>query len=139
MQAAVKADGASPPGAALYGMYMLSLGACLVGNLLMRLGTEAGLLAPWSRVTLGVVSALPLVASAVLFWRLLRRELDEMMQRIVLEGMAFALVVYVPLAGLFVNLRTSGVWTPRLDPPEILMGPAVLVAVGIAIAWRRYQ
>ena len=139
MQAAVKANGASPPGAALYGMYMLALGACLAGNLLMRLGTEAGLLAPWGRVTLGVVSALPLVAAAVLFWRLLRRELDEMLQKIVLEGMAFALIVYVPLAGLYVNLRTSGVWTPRLDPPDILMAPALLVAIGVAIAWRRYQ
>ena len=139
MQAAIGSRDANPPGATLYGVYILSLGACLVGNLLVRLGTEAGLLAPWGRVTLGVISALPLVAAGVLFWRVLRRELDEMLQRVVLEGMAFALVVYVPLAGLYVNLRTSGVWTPRLDPADILMAPALLVAIGIVIAARRYQ
>jgi hypothetical protein len=52
--------------------------------------------------------------------------------------MAFALVVYLPLAALYVNLRTAGAWTPRLDPPDILMTPALLVAVGIIIAWRRH-
>jgi hypothetical protein len=76
----------------------------------------------------------------VLFWRMLRSDLDEMLQRIVLEGLAFALVVYVPLAALYVNLSTTtGIWTPRLDPPDILMTPALLAAIGIAIAWRRVQ
>jgi hypothetical protein len=56
-----------------------------------------------------------------------------------LEGMAFALVLYIPLAALYVNLKTAGAWTPRLDPPDILLAPAVLVAVGVALAWRRYQ
>ena len=61
-----------------------------------------------------------------------------MLQRIVLEGMAFALVVYLPLAALYLNLRTAGAWTPRLDPPDLLMTPALLVAVGIMLAWRRH-
>ena len=130
---------ASAPGATLYRMYVLSLAACLVGNLLVRLGARAGWLPAWAQVTLGVISALPLAAAAILFWRLLRRDLDEMLQRIVLEGLAFGLIVYVPLAGLYVNLRTSGAWTPRLDPPDILLAPAVLVAIGMALAWRRYQ
>jgi hypothetical protein len=126
------------PGAALYRMYVLSLGACLVGNLAVRVGARGGWLPEWGQVTLGVISALPLVAAAGLFCRLLKRDLDEMLQRIVLEGLAFGLVVYVPLAGLYVNLRTSGVWTPRLDPPDVLLAPAVLVAIGIALAWRRH-
>jgi hypothetical protein len=62
-----------------------------------------------------------------------------MLQRIVLEGLAFALIVYVPLAALYVNLRTAGAWVPRLDAPDILMTPALLVAVGIAIARWRYE
>lgn len=70
---------------------------------------------------------------------MLRDDRDEMLQRIVLEGMAMALTVYVPLAALYVNLRTAGAWTPRLDPPDILLAPALLVAVGIAVAARRYR
>jgi hypothetical protein len=84
-----------------------------------------------------VLAASPLLVAAALFWRLLRRDLDEMLQRVVLEGLAFALVVYVPLAALYVNLRTAGAWVPRLDPPDFLMMPALLVAIGIGVArWR---
>jgi hypothetical protein len=126
-------------GSSLYGMYVLALAACLIGNLLMRVGARGGWLPAWGQVAVGVVAALPLVIAAVLFWRLLRRDLDEMLQRVVLEGLAFALIVYVPLAALYVNLRTSGVWTPRLDPPDVLMAPAVLVALGIALSRRRYE
>jgi hypothetical protein len=122
----------------LYLMYVLSVAASLIGNLLVRLGARGGWLPDWGQVTLGVASALPLAAAAALFWRLLRRDLDEMLQRIVLEGLAFGVIVYLPLAGLYVNLRTSGAWTPRLDPPDVLLAPAVLVAIGIAVAWRRH-
>ena len=132
-------DGTRPPGASLYGMYVISLGACLAGNLLIRIGIEGGWLPPAGRLALAVLAAAPLVVAAVMFWRLLRRDLDEMLQRIVLEGLAFALVVYVPLAALYVNLRVAGAWTPRLDPPDIVLAPALLVAIGIAIARRRYQ
>ena len=65
--------------------------------------------------------------------------LDDGRFDIVLEGLAFAVIVYVPLTALYVNLRTAGVWMPRLDPPDILMAPALLVAIGIALAYRRYQ
>jgi hypothetical protein len=132
-------DKTHPPGSTLYGMYVLALGACLVGNLLIRIGEEAGSLPQWSKVALGVSTAAPLVVAAFFFWRLLRRELDEMLQRIVLEGLAFALVVYVPIAALYVNLRTAGVWSPRLDPPDILLTPAILVVIGIALARRHYE
>lgn len=127
------------PGAVLYGLYVVALSLCLLGNLVIRLGQRGGWLPEWGQLALALVACVPLAVAAVLFWRLLRRELDEMLQRIVLEGMAFALIVFVPLSALYVNLRTAGAWTPRLDPPDILLAPALLVAVGIAIAWRRYQ
>jgi hypothetical protein len=127
------------PGAALYGMYVLSLAAAGIGNLVIRIGARGGWLPAWVQIALGVVAAAPLFLAAIFFWRMLRNDLDEMLRRIVLEGMAFALVVYVPLAALYVNLRTAGAWTPRLDPPDILYAPALLVAIGIALAYRRTQ
>ena len=104
---------AAPQGATLYGMYILAIAAALVGNLFIRIGDRGGWLPPWAQVTLGIVSAAPLAAAAVMFWRLLRQDLDEMFQRVALEGMAFALVVFVPLAALYLNLRSAGAWTPR--------------------------
>ena len=130
---------ARPAGAALYGIYVVSLAVSLLGNLMIRMGAEAGVLPSWGQAVLGAAAAVPLMVAAVMFWRLLRRDLDEMLQRIVLEGLAFAVIVYVPLTALYLNLRTAGVWMPRLDPPDILMAPALLVAVGIALASRRYQ
>ena len=130
---------ASPPGSTLYGVYVGSLAVSLVGNLLIRIGREGGWLPRWGQIALAVAAAAPLAVAATLFWRLLRRDLDEMLQRIVLEGLALALVVYVPIAALYVNLKTAGAWMPRLDPPDIVLAPAVLVAIGIAFARRRYQ
>jgi hypothetical protein len=127
------------PGRSLYGLYVLAVATSLVGNLLIRVGDRAGWLPAWSQVPLAMVVTLPLVLAAVLFWRLLSRDLDEMLQRIVLEGMAFALIVYLPLTALYVNLQVAGVAVPRLDPPDLLLGPAVLVAIGIAIAAGRYR
>ena len=127
------------PGTALYGVYVLALASALLGNLMIRIGEEAGWLGGSGRILLGLASVLPLIVAAFMFWRLLRSELDEMLQRIVLEGMAFALTVYIPLAALIVNLRTAGAWVPRLDPPELLLAPAFLVALGIFLASRRLQ
>jgi hypothetical protein len=124
---------------ALYGIYLLSLAVCLVGNLAIRISERLGWLPGWGKITLAILSVVPLFVAAVLFWRMLRHDLDEMLQRIVLEGLAFSLTVTVPLAALYVNLRTAGGWTPRLDPPDLLMTPALLVAIGIAFAWRRYR
>lgn len=126
-------------GSSLFGIYILALGAALAGNLLMRLATEAGWIGESGRVVVAVLSSLPLAVAAAFFWRLLRRDLDEMQQRIVLEGMAFALALFIPLAAIFVNLRTAGVWLPRLDAQDILMAPALLVALGVVLASRRYQ
>jgi hypothetical protein len=126
-------------GSRLYGLYVLALALCLIGNLVMREGAQGGWLPPAGQLILALLATAPLVVAALLFWRLLRRDLDEMLQRIVLEGLAFALILYVPLAALYLNIRTAGAWTPRLDPPDILLTPALLVAIGIAIAMRRYQ
>ena len=134
-----KSTEARPAGSSLYGLYVLSLAACLIGNLLIRMGASGGWLPAWGQVLLAALAAAPLAVAAGFFWRLLRRELDEMLQRIVLEGLAFALVLYVPLAALYVNLRTANAPLPRFDPPDFLMAPAVLVAIGIALARRRYQ
>ena len=130
---------ARPGGSALYGIYVVSLAVSGLGNLMIRVGAEAGFLPTWGQAVVGAAASIPLMVAALMFWRLLRRDLDEMLQRIVLEGLAFAVIVYVPLTALYLNLRTAGVWMPRLDPPDILMAPALLVAVGIALAYRRYQ
>jgi hypothetical protein len=126
-------------GSTLYGLYVVPLTVCLGGNLLIRIGDRGGWLPSWERTALAILAAAPLAVAAVLFWRLLRRELDEMLQRVVLEGMAFALIVYVPLAALYVNLRTAGARVPQLDPPDILFLPALLVAIGIEISRRRFR
>jgi hypothetical protein len=123
----------------LYGMFVVALAVTLLANLFIRMAQEAGWLSQGVLAAIGVLAVVPLVVAAVLFGRMLRGTLDEMLQRIVLEGMAMGLILYVPLAALYVNLRVSGVWTPRLDPPDIVMVPAVLVAAGIAIAIRRYR
>jgi hypothetical protein len=129
----------SVPGSTLYGLYVMAIATTLFGNLLIRIGAEAGWLPPGGQVVMALASAAPLAAAALFFWKLLRRDLDEMFQRIVLEGLAFALVIYVPVAAIYVNLRTAGVWTPRLDPPDIIMTPALLVAIGVLLARRRLQ
>jgi hypothetical protein len=127
------------PGAALYGIYVVSLAACLLGNLMIRIGADGGWLSQGAQTVIALVASIPLLIAAVAFWRLLRRDLDELLQRIVLEGLGTALVVYLPLAAVYVNLRTAGVGVPRLDAPDLLLIPALLVAMGIAVAWRRYQ
>ena len=126
-------------GGTLYGLYVVALAATLLGNLLIRLGARAGWLPQGGQVALGIVAAVPLMVAAVWFWRLLRGDLDEMLQRVVLEGMAFALTAFVPLAALYLNLRTAGVAVPNLQAADVLMAPALLVAVGIAFARARYQ
>jgi hypothetical protein len=123
----------------LYGFYLLALGAALVGNLLLRIGYREGWFGQPAGIVVALVSAVPLALAAGLFWRMVQRHLDEMLQRIVLEGFAFALVIFIPLAALYVNMATAGFRVPRLDAPDILLTPAILVALGIAISARRYR
>ena len=139
--AAVRPSSAGPWSKAqeLYRWYILSLAACLLGNLAIRLGAAAPWLPPGGRLALAVGTVLPL---GLVAWRLgrgLRQGLDELLQRVALEGFAFAMIAFIPLAALVVNLRSAGVGIPRLDPADLLLAPALLVALGIALAWRRYQ
>jgi hypothetical protein len=126
-------------GSRLYGLYVIALASALLGNLLLRMSREGDWLPRWLDVVVALATVAPLAAAAVWFRRALTQDLDEMLQKIVLEGFSFALVVWLPLSALYLNLRSAGVYMPRLDPPDILMGPAVLVAVGIALAARRYR
>ncbi len=127
------------PGSQLYGLYVLAIAVALGGNLLVRIAERAGWLGPTARISIAALTVTPLIVGAALFWRWLRRDLDEMVQRIVLEGLAFAFTIYLPVAALIVNLRTAGAWVPRLDPPDILLFPGLLVAIGVLLAWRRVQ
>jgi hypothetical protein len=76
---------------------------------------------------------------AIGFFRKLRADLDEMLHRIVLEGPAFAMIDFVPLAGIYVNARAAGLISSRLDPPELLLLPSILVAIGVMISWSRLK
>jgi len=127
------------PGAQLYGLYLLAITVALGGNLLIRVAERAGWLGQTGRTAVGALAVLPLIVGAGLFWRWLRRDLDEMVQRIVLEGLAFAFIIYLPIAALLLNLRTAGAWVPHLDPTDILLSPGLLVAIGVLLAWRRVQ
>ena len=127
------------PSIRLYQAYVAALVICLAGNLGIRLADRAASFPVWLLAVLAILASLPLAVAAAMFWRRLRRDLDELLQRVVLEGLAFALTVYLPLAALYVNLRAAGVSLSRLDPPDIVLTPALLVAIGIALAWRRYQ
>lgn len=130
---------ASATAGATFGFYVVALAICLVGNLAIRMGERGGWLPREAQIGAAILTAAPLAVAAVLFWRMLKRDLDEMLQRVLLEGLAFALVVYVPLAALYVNLRTVAFLAPRLDPPDVLLLPAFLVALGVALAWRRFR
>ena len=124
-------------GGKLYRYFCISIAAALVGNLGARLMLEAG--APrWSAAIVAIAAVVPLVLTAIRFRQTLR-ELDELIQRVVLEGFAFALIVFLPIAALYINLKSAGIYVPRLDPPEIMMTPALLVLLGLQIAWRRYR
>jgi len=49
------------------------------------------------------------------------------------------MIVFIPLAGFYVNARTAGLVSAKLDPPEILLLPAILVALGVLISWSRLK
>ena len=111
----------------------------MLGNLVVRLCNREGLLPTWAITLLALATAIPMVLFAITFFRMLRSDLDEMLQRVVLEGMGFALIVFIPLAGLYVNLRAAGLLTARLDPPELLLLPSILVVIGVLIGWSRLK
>ncbi len=111
----------------------------IAGNLAVRLCQRETLVAAMGHRILGDRNRLPMLIFAVMFFRLLRTDLDEMLQRIVLEGMGFAMIVFVPLAGIYVNACAAGAIQMRLDPPELLLFPSILVAIGVLISWSRLK
>lgn len=122
----------------LYRYFALSLACALAGGLGARLLVRADVGTAWLPLVVAVAAVLPLAVTALRFRGLLAT-FDELLQRVVLEGFALAFVVFLPLAALYINLRSAGVYVPRLDPPEILVTPALLVLIGLQIAWRRYR
>jgi hypothetical protein len=114
-------------------------GILLAGNLLVRVSQRQELLPAWGNIALALATAIPMIWFAFHFMRMLRNDVDEMMQRVVLEGLAVALVTFLPLAGLYVNLRTSGWLTTELDPPELLLIPSIFAVIGILISWSRFK
>ena len=127
------------PGYGPFGLYLLALCSFFLGSLLVRMSVRAGWLPSWLNVVVAVATVVPFFVAALVFRRVLRRDLDELAQRVVLEGFAFSLAIFVPLAALYTNLANAGVPVPRIDPPDLVLTPAALVALGIMLAWRRYQ
>ncbi len=113
---------------------------CLIaGNLVVRFLNREAMLPPWAVAIIALATTLPMLFFAIGFFRMLRADLDEMLQRTVLEGLAFAMIVFVPLAGIYVNARAAGLISSRLDPPELLLLPSILVAIGVLISWSRLK
>lgn len=113
---------------------------CLIaGNLLARVCIREAILPPWAIAIMALATAIPMLLFAIKFFRMLRTDLDEMLQRVALEGLAFAMIVFIPLAGIYVNARAAGLISARLDPPELLLIPSILVAIGAMIAWSRFK
>lgn len=113
---------------------------CLIsGNLLVRVINREALVPAWATATIAIATAIPMLLFAIHFFRILRCDLDEMLQRIVLEGLGFAMILFVPLAGLYVNACAAGMIKQRLDPPELILLPSLLVFIGLMIAWSRLK
>jgi hypothetical protein len=129
----------STPGRRIVTGFVVAEVVLLLGSLLVRIVERESLLPAWAIATIAILSALPMCWFGFRFFRMLRGDLDEMIQRVVLEGMAFALVILIPLAGLYVNARTAGLISLELDPPELLLIPSLLAAAGILIAWSRLK
>lgn len=119
--------------------FVVSESCLITGNLLVRFLNREALLPPWAVAIIALATALPMLLFAIGFFRMLRSDLDEMLQRIVLEGLSFAMIVFIPIAGIYVNARTAGLVSARLDPPELLLFPSILVAIGVMISWSRLK
>jgi hypothetical protein len=127
------------PGKRMFTTFVVAECILLLGNLLIRVSQREAWLPAWANVAIAIGSAIPLIWFSFQFFRLLRNDLDEMLQRVVLEGFSFALVIFVPLAALYVNARTAGLLSATFDPPELLLVPSILAAIGILISWSRLK
>ena len=107
------------PGASLYRLYVGALAACLVGNLVIRVGAEGGWLPRWGagdcgrrRCATGRRGSPVLAAAAA------RSRRDAPAHRA--RGAGVCSRGYVPLAALYVNLSTASAagrrgWTRRIS------------------------
>lgn len=119
---------------------LLAAEFCLiVGNLLVRVCSREDLVPIGVGWCVALAASIPMVVFAFYFIQRLRSDLDEMLQRVVMEGLAFAMVVFIPLAGLYVNARAAGLLSSNIDPPELLLIPSILVVVGVLISWSRLK
>lgn len=118
-------------------LYVFGVFLALAGSLVGRLGVRDGWLDTGSGVALAVATCAPLLIGAVVFRRLVRRELDELLERVLLEGLAFAFVALLPIVAFGVTLRDAGLLGLRLDATDLLLGPVLLAVLGIVLAWRR--
>ncbi|MFN7734134.1 MAG: hypothetical protein ACK5OB_19710 [Pirellula sp.] len=119
--------------------FVIAEAILLVGNLAIRIVQRAGEFPGWLTAALAIATALPMFWFAYRFFQLLAGDLDEMLQRVVLQGMAIAVAIFVPLAGLYVNAQVAGLISFQLNPPELLLLPSILVGVGILIASNRFR
>ncbi len=119
--------------------YVVALGTLLTGNVVVRVCVRESVAPTWAVWGLAIASSIPMLLFAVYFFRMLRGELDEMVQRVVFEGMAFAMVVFIPLAGFYVNGCAAGAFRQPLDTPDLLLIPSLLVGLGILMAWSRLK
>lgn len=53
----------------------------IVGNLVVRMCDRGGILPTWSMALIALATAIPMLLFAVSFFRMLRADLDEMLQR----------------------------------------------------------
>jgi hypothetical protein len=129
----------SKPGTSLISAYVGAVAVWGVGRLLLRFSLEQHWLPVWTHAILAVASIVPMVLFAIWLRKLLSEDFDEMMQRVVLEGIALGFAIFITVAALYMNLKAGGIYMPRIDPPDIVIGAATFVALGFAIAWRRYR
>jgi hypothetical protein len=111
----------------------------IIGNLGVRVCQRELALPIWALTLIALITAIPMFLFAITFFRTMRSDLDEMLQRIVFEGLGYAMIIFIPLAGLYVNARATGLFTTRLDPPELLLLPSILVVIGVLLAGRRFK
>src|SRR5688500_16797673 len=101
--------------ARLVRLFFVGLASLWIGSSVARHGLEGGWLPFAAAVALAIASVIPMLAFALVFHRVVRVELDELMQRILLEGLAFALIALLPLLALWVTFASLGVYLPKLD------------------------
>jgi len=130
-------DADHPLLAGILALPILGLALALLGNLGLRVLAPANALGPWPRALLAIASVLPLGLLLFRFQRKATKQLDELMQRVLLEGIAVGAGAFLILQTLTLNLLATGKLPWSLDPPELLLAP--MLCVGLGITWRWYD